>query len=54
MILLLPIIIQSVENYLDNIPYKLSDNDLIFKGQKGGNLSSTLSKKQSAIFVFKS
>ena len=28
MILLLPIIQSVVENYLDNIPYKLSDNDL--------------------------
>lgn len=45
MILLLPIVIQSVENYLNNIPYILSDNDLIFKGQKGGNLSSTVVQK---------
>ena len=45
MILLLPIIIQSVENYLNNVPYVLSDNDLIFKGQKGGNLSSAVVQK---------
>ena len=45
MISLLPIVIDSVNKYLESVPFTLEKNSFIFKGERGGDLQSQIFQK---------